>query len=354
MRFPTPRQLTAPALVLAVAFVGAACGPGATPAPATPAPATPGPGETPGEATPTLGPRATVTIGISQQIFSFMPLYVGHSKGFWDDLNLDVELTFFSSGSETQQALLADAFMIGAGGYTESFTLSGQGTDTPIFAFIEGKLPYRMMARSEITTLEELRGGTLAVSRIGALSDQITRILLTQAGEDPNDFEYQQAGGSPARFAALEAGAVDGALLDSPTFQLALDAGYNSLLNAAEILPDFPYEVMYAKREVIEANYEVFQRFMQGYVQAATFATDPANRDEVIDIAAEYLELEREVSAIGYDTTIQDFPPDGEPTLVGVQAALEGTREFGSIPGIENLNAEDILYRDLYEDVTGN
>lgn len=339
----------------ALTFLLAACAgsPGDTPAESptassgTSAPVSPpGGGATPIE--PGTEP-ASITVGFSQQILSFMPLYIADDQGFWEEENLDIEFVFFNSGAESQQALLGDAVTIGAGGYSEPIIIEAQGVDTRLFGFIQDTLPYHLMAKPEITSIDDLQGRTLGISREGSLTDVVLRIALAKVGFDPETAEFQAAGGSPARLAALESGALDATILDAPSYLLAEEAGFVDLLDFTEELPGFPYEVLFAKAETMDANADAFLRFMRGYIKGARWATDPANRDEVIRIAAEYLEASEEDTALGYDAYIDDFPPDGAPAEQGISDALEGTSEFAPVPGIEDVTTEDLYYPDLVE-----
>jgi NitT/TauT family transport system substrate-binding protein len=294
--------------------------------------------------------RATIKLGLAQPIFSYTPIYVAKAKGFWEDENLDVQITIFNSSTENQQALLGDVIDVGGGGYTEPMTITAQGKQTVIFGFVQGALPYRLMTKGDITDINQLDGKTLAVSKIGALSDQITRIALNEKGFDPNKAKYQQAGGSPSRLAALQSGAVDGALLDSPSYQLAEKAGANVLINVAAELPGFPYEVLYAKKEAIDAKHDVFLRFMRGFIKGAQYATDPANEDDVLKIVADATGQKADDLKLAYDETIKDFPPTGAMKLDGIEKALAGTQKFGDIPGIDKVTAQDLYYPDLQQE----
>jgi NitT/TauT family transport system substrate-binding protein len=340
-------------VLIALMFILAACSSNTGSSPSATTAATAGGSEStaPSSAPPE---KATVTIGFSQPIFSFTPLYVGVAKNMWADENLEVKTTVFNSGTDNQQALLGDVITLGAGGYTEPINLTAQGVPTVIFATIQGALPYRLMVKPEITDLNQLDGKTLAVSKIGSLSDQVTRIALNKMGFDPDKVKYQQAGGSPSRLAALQAGAIDGTLLDSPSYQLAQKAGFKILLNVAEELKGFPYEVLYAKKETIEANKDVFTRFMRGYAKAAAYATDPANEDEVLKIVADATGQKAEDLKFAYDDTIKDFPKDGSINKDGLTAALEGTQKFADVQGSDKITVDDLYYDDLIKAAAGS
>jgi NitT/TauT family transport system substrate-binding protein len=307
----------------------------------------------PATATPAPA-QASVSVGLSQPNYALSPLYVADAKGFWKDENLDVKLTIFNSGTENQQALLGDAITFGAGGYTEPINLTAQGAPTVIFGFIQGALPYRLMTKSSITETGQLPGKVLAISKVGSLTDQLTRNVLKQAGIDPSKITYQQAGGSSARLAALQSGAVDGALLDSPSYELAQDAGMNTLVNLAEELPSFPYEVLYAKKETIDAKADVFVRFLRGFIKGVAYFKDPANEDEVLKIVAEATGQKADDLKLAYESTLKDFPDKGEMQLDGIKQALDGTKEFADIPGVDNVTAKDLYYPDLQAEAAGS
>ncbi len=358
-----------PALLAAALLTGAACAPASAPAPtqapaakpaeapkpaaattapaATAKPAAPAPTLAPAAAAKPTGPKVKVPVGVSVQVFSFTPLYVGKEKGFFDEQNLDMELNIFKSGAEAQQALLADAVMVGAGGLSEALTIAAQGVDTKVFLFIQDALVYKLVAKPEIKTVDDLKGKTMGISRAGSLTDQVVRITLAKLGKDPNMVTYQQSGGSPQRLAALQAGALDATILDAPSNQLAARAGFNTLVDVAKLLQGFPYEVGYAKKETIDKNRDVFLRFTKAYIKSAEFVNDPKNKGEVIKIAAKYLDLKEDDARIAYEDVISYFPKDGMPKAEGTQLAIENMQKFGEIPGSEKVTTQQLLYQDL-------
>ncbi len=293
--------------------------------------------------------RASLKVGISAPVLAFAPLYIAKEKGYWEDENLDVELMTFKSGTENQQALLGDAIDIGAGGYTEPINLTAQGAPTVIFASSEEGLPHKLMASKSITDVSQVVGKTVGVSKLGSLSDQITRIALTKAGVDVSQVKFQQAGDAPSRLAALEAGALDVTILSSPSDELAVKAGYTMLIDIAKQLPGFAYELLYAKKATIDAKRDVFVRFMKGYIRAAQYLVDPANKDEVLGIAAEATGQKAEDFELTYNEHLGEIPPTAKPNLDGISQALDGTKQFGGLEGAEKVTAEDLYYPDVQE-----
>jgi ABC-type nitrate/sulfonate/bicarbonate transport system substrate-binding protein len=297
--------------------------------------------------------KATIKVGVSQQAFSFAPLFVGRAKESWKSQNLDVEFVFFQSGTENQQALLGGVVDIGAGGYTEPITLTSQGEPTVIFGTIQGALPFRLMVKPEITDVSQLAGTTLGRSRPGSLTDQLIHIALTEKGFDTTKAKFQAVGGPPSALAALEAGAIDGTLLPTPSYQIAQRDGMNTLLNLSEQMAGFPYELLYAKKETVEAKRDVLVRFLRGYVEAAKYTTDPANEDEVLDILVDATGQKRDDLKLAYDDSIKDFPADAALNRDGIKLALDGTKQFGDVEGVDKLTVDDLYFPDLQAEVAG-
>jgi NitT/TauT family transport system substrate-binding protein len=301
-------------------------------------------------AEPTEAPAASLTVGVAPAIFSYLPTYVAADKGFWAEENLDVELVILNSGTDMMGALTADELDAAAASYSEPIVLTAQGVPTVIIATIEDALPYRLMSSPDITDIQQLEGKIVGVSRIGSLSDQVSRIVLNQAGVDLSTVTFQGVGGSPDRLAALEAGAIDAALFDAPTWQIAEEAGMSILVNVAEELEGFPYEMFIAKKEAIEANEDVYLRLVVGLIKGAQYATDPANKAEVLEIVSGYTGQEVADLDIAYEDTIADFPPDMAIDLAGIEQALAGTVEFGDVEGADELTAEELIYPALQEE----
>jgi NitT/TauT family transport system substrate-binding protein len=337
-------------VAIALLFAMTACSSGtSSSSAASPAPAASGSAEA--SAQPA---RGKIVVGVSAAVLAFAPLYIAQEKGYWEAENLDVELISFNSGTESQQALLGDAIDIGAGGYTEPINLTSQGAPTVIFASAQEGLAYKLMTRSDITDLSQVEGKTLGVSKAGSLSDQVTHIALNKKGLDPTKVKYQACGGAASCLAALEAGAVDGTILSSPTDELAIKAGFNPLIDVAKELPGFAYEVLYAKRAAIEAKHDLFLRFMTGYIKATQYVTDPANKDEVLKITSQAMNRKVADLEITYDEHIADFPRTGVPGLEGIQKALDGTKQFGDVSGADKLAASDLHYPDLQQEAAAS
>src|SRR5579884_1856206 len=157
-------------------------------------------------------------------------LWVAKDAGFFAGEGLDVDLLFVAGGSALVNAVIAgDTPYAGLTGLA-SVNSYLAGADTIAIAAIVNYLPYHLMVRPEVQSGADLRGKPLAIARLGSASDFAARYLVQSLGLDPErDVSLLQVGDQAGRLAALDAGQVAGALMESPFTVRAREAGYRSL-----------------------------------------------------------------------------------------------------------------------------
>ena len=92
-----------------------------------------------------------------------------------------------------------------------------QGVPVKALSFDFVRVFHSLMARPEITSPAALKGKKVAVSSFGATTDVSARASLRALGLDPNrDVTIVALGGDTLRFAALQAGTVQAAMMSLP------------------------------------------------------------------------------------------------------------------------------------------
>src|SRR6478672_760801 len=175
-------------------------------------------------------PLEKITIAYSSVSGHMAPLWIAHDAGFFRKYGLDVQPVFIESGSTTVKSLMskdvAFAQMAGAGVVQSRL----QGTDITMIAGFLNTMDYQLMVEKNISRPDQLRGKTLAVSRFGSSSDFATRYALDKYGLKPNeDVTILEIGSQPARFAALQTGKIQGAMVAVPLTLKAKALGFHAL-----------------------------------------------------------------------------------------------------------------------------
>ncbi len=259
------------------------------------------------------------------QIYSAM--YVALDQGWFEEegFNADVVITQSSTGSVQQAA----SESVHVGGATPDAAVFGitQGADVTMMAVtIEGS-PLSVVARSDVSDWGDLRGETIGVSALKGGEIALLRRLLEENGLSEGDYDVIVSGATPAKAAALAEGSVAAAVLFSPT-DFALQAeGFNILGSTAELpLADQIPLTVYVVNNAWAAENDRGDRLARALVRANQGLTDPANRDEAVEIFATAADQQPEHVAATYELWFDRFDigtPTGQIAAEEVQNTLE-------------------------------
>ncbi len=112
------------------------------------------------------------------------PLWIAKDAGLFEKYGLDVRLVVIAAGNTAISALVAgDVQIIAASGST-SMTSAARGLPVVIIGTF-GPGAWKLVAHPSITTVKELKGKMVGVSRTGTTIDFATRRALSQLGLVP-------------------------------------------------------------------------------------------------------------------------------------------------------------------------
>lgn len=144
------------------------------------------------------------------------PLYAAHHRGFFEREGLEVELV--NLGQSSAKDALASGKVDAVPGITfEWLKPIEQGQDIVVTGGIHGGcLRLVVGAKTGITTLEGLRGTTIATDQIGGSAHSFFSVVLAAAGIDPqNDVTFVAYPGAQLQ-TAIQRGEVAGAAASDP------------------------------------------------------------------------------------------------------------------------------------------
>ena len=268
-------------------------------------------------------PQEKVTIAYSSISGNMAPLWITYERGFFRKYGLDVQIVFIESGSTTVQSLIskdvAFAQMAGAGVIQSRL----RGSDVVMIAGFLNTLDYQLMVDKSITRPDQLRGKMMAVSRFGSSSDFATRYALEKYGLVPErDVTILEIGSQPARFAALEAGKIQAAMVAVPLTLKAKSLGFHSLANLQMLGLEYQHTGLATTQALIKSRPDLARNIMKAYAEGIHYYK--THRAESLAILAKYLKsAETDVLTEVYeDIGIALIPQKPYPTLRGIAVML--------------------------------
>ena len=129
----------------------------------------------------------------------------------------------------------------------------------------------RLMVRPDIKTPAELKGKKVAITRFGSASHWVLQLFLRKWGMRIEDIQTVQLGSSPAMFASLEKGAVDGAVFTIPTFFVAEDRGYRVLADPVDLDIYYLQNSVDSTKALLRQKHDQAIRFVKGICEGIAY-----------------------------------------------------------------------------------
>jgi NitT/TauT family transport system substrate-binding protein len=351
------RTLTVAALVIAGLALVSCAGGGATTADeqatVETAPVTDGPpavatstaaASPEGDATmsPTSADAEPATLRVIQvPVITKAPLYLGIEQGFFKEENLAIDAQAAQTGAAVTAAVVSGEAEIGSSAVVPQLLAVSEGlplralgasgaTTAPEDGDPNGNFVVLVGANSDIESVADLNGRTIAVNALQAAIELAVRASADREGADSSTFAFV-AIPFPEMSSALEAGRVDAIAVVEPFFQAAVANGHRPLLIA------YPYDLdsglqfalgtFFTSTEYAEQNPDVVQRFIRAMRKANNYAQE--HPDKARAIIPTYTRITPEVAA---EVSLPAFPADLPLEDVQAQAELMARYGFADEP----------------------
>jgi NitT/TauT family transport system substrate-binding protein len=210
-----------------------------------------------------------LNVGYSAISGDQLPLWVGKELGIFEKNGLDVQPIFFTGGSTAILALVSGDVPITQVSGPGLVSSALGGSDAVFVAGGMTSLNYVLMGKPGITSPEQLKGGSVAISRFGSATDTIARFALRKVGLTPvKDVTIVQVGSGPDRLAAVLTGRVTAAVLNPPSSFQAEKKGLAVLADVAKMGLVFQHTGPATTRKFIKEHPDTVRRYVKGHVEA--------------------------------------------------------------------------------------
>jgi len=269
-------------------------------------------------------------------------LIVAKEAGLFKKYNLDPTLVFTTGGSLGIQAMIGGDVAMTLSDGSSSVVSRLAGVDIVVIASLLNTFPYSLISLPEIKKVDQLRGGKIAVSRFGSATDLSVKMALARVGLNAEkDVTLLQIGVQTARYAALQSKNVQATIITPPFTLTARKAGFQTLLDMAELNIPFQLTGLLALRPYLKSNPDVVLSVIRTLSEGIHFYK--REKEATIKILAKYLKIDdREaLEETHREIAVKSMPEKPYPTLAGIHTILD---EFAlRNPKAKGAKAEDFV-----------
>jgi NitT/TauT family transport system substrate-binding protein len=252
---------------------------------------------------------------------------VAQKKGFFKDENIDAEIIRMNPNVAITALATGDIDYCQLFGAVVGGAISG--LPVRIVAGFLDNWPMTLIAQPEYKTLSQLKGKTLGISSFGATPDVGARLMLKQAGLDPEkDIKVLALGSDAARVTALKQRVVDVIVISPPADTQMEKQGYRILARAYELF-SFPYLGLGTHTRKIREKPEEIRRTIKATIRANRFIRD--HREEAVRTLVEWGKVERDYAYASYDALRNLFNADGSVPEDGLRLVIEQARRNAKV-----------------------
>ena len=275
-------------------------------------------------AQPVLAQMTKINIGYSAISGDAMPAWIAKDAGIFEKNGLDVELVFFTGGTTAVMALVSADTPIAqlAGPAVVNSVLAG--SDSTLIVGGVTSLNYYLL-RPDIKTPEQLKGGTVAISRFGSASDFIARYALTKIGLNPGkDVTLVQIGSTTARVDSALTGRVHATVVQPPASIIAQKRGMNVLADLPKLGLVYQHTAAATTKKYIREHPDIVRRYVKSQVDAVhRIYTD---KDASIRALARFIgrNVDRDVLEKTWENMLNEsvLPRKQYPSVEGLKTIL--------------------------------
>jgi len=297
-----------------LAVISACAGPSATPSAAPSGSA----------AVPTATPKpiavkgAWVAMTANQMIW---PIAV--EAGYFKKYGIDLDLSYINGSSTAVPALINGDIWITTVAGSAVVSAQAGGQDLVMIAGFLNKAVWKVMAGPGITSIDQVRGKTIAVTRIGNADYFAWQTIAARQGWKSDELKFVSANDVPGQITFLKTGNAQVIAVSPPNNALAAtQAGAKEILDTSVYDEPEQQVGLVAMRKWLGENRPAAVGALKASVEA--MARWPKDPPFVKDVIKKYLKIEdQQVIDAGYDAYAKIWPQAPYPTEPGLQRVID-------------------------------
>ena len=197
------------------------------------------------------------------------PIWVMEDRKLLQRQGVDPEIIAINASPTVLQALLANEIEAASISVTTLTSSRLAGADTVMIFGVVPTFVDHIVSLSNITAVEQLRGKSAGVNRLGSTSDLGLRLALKKLGIDPDrDVKILPTGGTAERFAALSKGITQFTIIPEPFLTQAEKLGFRNLYNISDLKIPFWWNGILSRESIVKTKRPLMMKLVRAMVEA--------------------------------------------------------------------------------------
>ncbi|HEY7167347.1 MAG TPA: ABC transporter substrate-binding protein [Candidatus Binatia bacterium] len=270
--------------------------------------------------------------------------WVAEEMGLFKKYDIDFDFVYIPASSTATAALLGGNVEVGLlGGIGVVNAYVNGATDLVLIGTIKNFLTQSIIAKPEITRLQELKGKKIGVTRIGSNTHYFTVQALRRAGMNPEkDVIFIQTGGDAETIGALFTGNIQAATLLPPADAKAIAQGYRYVVYGPDQAIPYAASTITTRRSTIAKKPQLIGKFMRAMAEASK--TMHKDKEFALKVMQKKLRIrERAIMEPGYATEIKVMEPRLEFKPEALQIMLDEVAKTN--PRAQESKPQDLIDR---------
>ena len=270
--------------------------------------------------------------------------WVAEEMGMFKKYDLDFAFVYIPSSATATAALLGgnvEVGLLGGIGVVNAFV--NGATDLVLIGSIKNFMTQSILAKPEVTKLQELKGKKIGVTRIGSNTHYFSVQAFRRAGMNPEkDVLFIQTGGDAETLGALFAGRIDAASLLPPADAKAIAQGFRYVVYGPDQAIPFAASTITTRRSLLTKRPQVIGRFMRAMAEASKAMH--GDKELVLKVMQKKLGIkDRSILEPGYTTEIKVMEPRLDLKLQVLQVMIDEVAKAN--PREQEIKPQDLIDR---------
>jgi len=255
-------------------------------------------------------------IALANHSATMTPIYVAKHLGIFESYGYDARVLVLEPRAGLTALLTGELDFYTGIGSTARAALRGLEVRVALVAL--NRPDFALVATKDITSVEMLRGKVIGAYTPQGTVNVVLGEILRRKGLKPDDYKVINAG--TARAAALSAGTVQVAMLNSVETVRMVKQGFHVLARAADEL-ELPQSGLGMARESMQARRELLRPAVRAVLDAIRVIT--TQKDKTVPVLMKQLALNQDEAGYVYDSMLKGWAKDGKTTPGSMKLEFE-------------------------------